>query len=407
MKTAAGCVLALLLLGHGCAWADQNYSQQVFFDNSLSADNYFYSEGVVTAPSTLRLIDGKLPVEMSDFVSAPNALQLQWSSVANGGWSAEVRLYQWRNREVLFPGAKLFLWVCAAADLAAADLPHLVLRDKDGGFSQPLDLSAYTHDIKQGQWARVGVPLAAFRSASLRAFAPHRITTLIFVQGAADASTHTLLLDDIRVEDDASPAQAAPATPTGVQAKGYERHIDIVWSAVEDPALAQYVIYRSTAGGPFKAIGVQRPGVQRFCDYTGDVPMTAAYRVTARTSSLLESSPSAAVSAGTHSMTDEELLTMVQEAGFRYYWEAAEPHSGMTRENTPGDDDVVAVGASGFGIMATVVGADRGFITHQQAIDRLVAPNRLSQLQPTVITVRGRTFLAAALAVRFAGVRSL
>ena len=63
---------------------------------------------------------------------------------------------------------------------------------------------------------------------------------------------------------------------------------------------------------------------------------------------------------------------MVQEAGFRYYWEANEPHSGMTRENTPGNDDVVALGASGFGIMAIIVGAERGFITHQQAIDRLL-----------------------------------
>jgi exo beta-1,2-glucooligosaccharide sophorohydrolase (non-reducing end) len=77
------------------------------------------------------------------------------------------------------------------------------------------------------------------------------------------------------------------------------------------------------------------------------------------------------VSAATHEMTDDELLTMVQEAGFRYYWEAAEPHSGMTRENTPGDDDIVAVGASGFGVMAIIVGAERGFITHQQAIERL------------------------------------
>jgi hypothetical protein len=178
-------------------------------------------------------------------------------------------------------------------------------------------------------------------------------------------------LDDIRIEKDAPSNQAAPPVPMHVQAKGYERHIDITWSPVEDQALAQYVIYRSAGGGPFRPIGVQRPGVDRFCDYTGDPHMTASYRVSTRTSSLRESPPSPAASAATHAMTDEELLTMVQEAGFRYYWEAAEPHSGMTRENTPGDDDIVAVGASGFGVMAIMVGAERGFITHQQAIERL------------------------------------
>ncbi len=34
-------------------------------------------------------------------------------------------------------------------------------------------------------------------------------------------------------------------------------------------------------------------------------------------------------------MTDDELLTMVQEASFRYYWEAAEPNSGMSRGKHP------------------------------------------------------------------------
>jgi exo beta-1,2-glucooligosaccharide sophorohydrolase (non-reducing end) len=71
-------------------------------------------------------------------------------------------------------------------------------------------------------------------------------------------------------------------------------------------------------------------------------------------------------------MTDDQLLTMVQEASFRYYWEATEPHSGMTRENTPGDDDIIALGASGFGIMALVVAADRGFVPREEVVDRLL-----------------------------------
>jgi hypothetical protein len=353
------------------ARADRNYSDQVFFENSLSPENYFYSSGKVTPPSTLELIDGKLPLESDIFISAPNALKLQWESAANGGWSAEVKLYEWRNRTRLFPGAELFLWLYAAGGIGAADLPRLALRDAEGNFTQLIELGAYTRDIKPRSWTRVGIPLASFQTASVNPFQPHRVSALIFVQGKAGAAPHTLLLDDIRIENDTPSNQPALPTPLHVQAKGYERHIDITWSPVDDQALAQYVIYRSAGGGSFRPIGVQRPGVNRFCDYTGDPHMTASYRVSARTSSLRESPPSTAVSAATHEMTDDELLTMVQEAGFRYYWEAAEPHSGMTRENTPGDDDIVAVGASGFGVMAIMVGAERGFITHQQAIERL------------------------------------
>ena len=43
----------------------------------------------------------------------------------------------------------------------------------------------------------------------------------------------------------------------------------------------------------------------------------------------------------------------------------------MIRENVPGNDRIVATGASGFGIMALVVGVDRGFITREQGVERL------------------------------------
>jgi exo beta-1,2-glucooligosaccharide sophorohydrolase (non-reducing end) len=364
-------VVSLLAL-HPPALADRNYSQQVFFENSLSPAGYVYSSGRASAPSSLTLVDGRLPVETASFISGPNALELQWTSAPAGGWSAELNLYQWRNRIVDFPGANLWLWLCAPHGLPAAALPHLALRDTGGNFTSPLELSRFAPDLAPGRWTRVRVPLAAFPTASLLPFQPRHVNTLIFVQGPGDNAPHTLYLDDVRIEDDPPADAAAPPAPQGVAAKGYERHIDITWNPVSDPALAQYVIYRSRDGQPFQPIGVQRPGVDRFCDYTGDPHMTAAYRVTARTSSLLESPPSAPAAASTHPMTDDELLSMVQEASFRYYWDAAEPHSGMARESQPGNDDMIALGASGFGIMAITVAAHRGFITRSQALDRLL-----------------------------------
>jgi len=71
-------------------------------------------------------------------------------------------------------------------------------------------------------------------------------------------------------------------------------------------------------------------------------------------------------------MSDEELLTMVQEACFRYYWDGAHPVAGMAIEILPGDENLVAVGASGHGIMALLVGVERGFITREQGIERML-----------------------------------
>ena len=213
----AGLTLLLLIAGNTGARADQNYSQQVFFENSLSPENYFYSSGKASPPSTLKLLDEKLPVNNDTFISSPNSLELQWKSVPNGGWSAEVRLYEWRNRTKSFPGAKLFLWLYDADGIDAVALPHLALRDTGGNFTQPLDLGAFTKDIKPRSWTRVGIPLTSFRTASVNAFLPHRVNTLILVQGNTDARPHTLLLDDIRIEDDPPEGQAAPPTPAGLR----------------------------------------------------------------------------------------------------------------------------------------------------------------------------------------------
>lgn len=69
-------------------------------------------------------------------------------------------------------------------------------------------------------------------------------------------------------------------------------------------------------------------------------------------------------------ITDDELLTLVQKQTFKYFWDFAHPASGMARErNTSGD--LVTSGGSGFGLMAIIVGIERGFITRQEGIQRL------------------------------------
>jgi hypothetical protein len=353
------------------ARADQHYSQEVFFENSLSPGSYPYSSGKVSTPSTLKLTNKQLPVETAEYISGPNALELTWTSAVNGGWDVQLDLYKWRNRQIDWAGQTLYFWLWSEEGIAAENLPKIALSDIDDGHTTPRSLGPYTHNLKPKQWTRIKVPLGQFASTSLRAFAPRRLSNIIFLQGAADGRPHTLYLDDIRIEDDHQ-AENAPAPPTDVQARGYERHIDLHWKEPQDSTVAQYVIYRSLNGGPYKAVGVQRYGIDRYADFIGDPHATANYQVSARTSALAESRRTAPVAASTHPMSDDELLSMVQEASFRYYYEAAEPNSGMTRESQPGPDELVATGATGFGVMSIVVAVDRGFITRQQGVERLL-----------------------------------
>ena len=64
-----------------------------------------------------------------------------------------------------------------------------------------------------------------------------------------------------------------------------------------------------------------------------------------------------------------DLLSVVQKQTFKYFYNFAHPASGMARErNTSGD--LVTTGGSGFGLMALIVGIERGFITRQEGIQR-------------------------------------
>jgi hypothetical protein len=69
-------------------------------------------------------------------------------------------------------------------------------------------------------------------------------------------------------------------------------------------------------------------------------------------------------------ISDDQLLTLVQQQTFKYFYDFAHPASGMARERNSSGNTVTS-GGSGFGIMALIVGVERGFITRQQALDRM------------------------------------
>ncbi|WP_228235576.1 glucoamylase family protein [Allomuricauda sp. M10] len=75
--------------------------------------------------------------------------------------------------------------------------------------------------------------------------------------------------------------------------------------------------------------------------------------------------------------SDEALLDSVQHQTFEYFWDGAEPVSGLARERLHMDNDypyhdkdIITTGGSGFGLMAILVGVERKFITREQALER-------------------------------------
>lgn len=77
-------------------------------------------------------------------------------------------------------------------------------------------------------------------------------------------------------------------------------------------------------------------------------------------------------------ISDEALLDSVQRRTFNYFWDGAEPTSGLARERfhvdgvyPENDKNIVTSGGGGFGIMAVLAGIDRGYVTREQGLKRM------------------------------------
>jgi Uncharacterized protein conserved in bacteria len=379
---ALGLCLLLTGLGARVAAAESDYYRHVFFDNSRQLSQYWQSSGSASEPSHLEHAGYRLPVESKFFRTPPNAVRIEWRSAPGGSWDAQIQLVNFPNRYPELSGSTLYFWVYSPEAIAAADLPNVVLSDArnglqvatfPGSFTVAEPLASYTGDIPAGRWVPVRIPMKELRSASVYQFHPERMQSVIFHQRRADDAKHVLIVDDIRVDDDpaADVAAAALPVPDAVSAKGYDRHIDVQWRAPATSSADYYVVYRSIDSQPFVPVGTQRPGVNRWADFIGRSGVKASYRVAAAHWQGRESAQSAVATAATREMSDDELLTMLQEAAFRYYWEASGVHSGMAHENIPGDDRIVATGATGLGISALIAAVHRKFITRDQGLERL------------------------------------
>jgi exo beta-1,2-glucooligosaccharide sophorohydrolase (non-reducing end) len=371
-------MIALTMLASGASFAQGTqweYDRHVVFDNSLTDRSYYRSQGSFVSPSELELVDGKLPVEERHYLTPPNCLRLKWRSQRGGEWRASLDLRKhWGGLD--FSGVALSFWLYSETDLSANAAPLIYLADANGEGTPSIRLTGSLDKLPARKWVRARLPFASFvgsvKPTSDPRFDPRRIQTITILQGLDDGQPHTLYVDDVKIDSDIPNDATAPSSPAGLSARGYDKHIELTWRLNQEVDLQRYNIYRSFDGATYTAIGVQKGHLGRYMDFIGESGKSAFYKISAVDVNDNESPLSNAAPAATRPLTDEELLTMVQEACFRYYWDAAHPVAGMALEVIPGDRNLVALGASGFGVMALVVGVERGFITREQGAERML-----------------------------------
>ena len=345
------------------------YFNRVFFDNSLMSGNYFYSNAQYQSPGWIKNESNRLPVNDKIFFSPPNSLELKYTSCTSGSWQAAIQFHDWRGKDFVKTGNKLSFKLFIASNTSAAELPAIAIAKKDSAASNFIPLSDFIKILSQQKWITVTIPLTDFKNISLNN--SNDIEFIFFRQHSKEGKTHDLYFDQVEIIPENISTKDIAITPSLINAKGYEQHVDILWKKIPESSSLKYIeIYRSADNKNFIPVGIQYPYMNRYSDFTGTTGKKFYYKISFVSNSYVKSKFSNIVSASTHSLSDSEWLDMLQEANFRYYWEGAEPNSGLTLEDIPGRAHMIAAGASGFGMMAVLVGVKRNFITREQSVQR-------------------------------------
>ena len=289
-------IATLVLFVPAHVWAQFDYDRHVAFDNSPTS-SYHYSEGSVVAPSDLELADGRFPVEEATCHTPPNCLRLRWRSETGGDWRLTIRLTR-HYTTARFSGSTLSFWIYSDTDLPAEGSPLVQVTDTSGESSPTTRLIGSALTVPAKQWVRISLRFTIFtnlfKSTSDAAFDPDRLASITILQGLDEGKPRTLFIDDIWVTDDSSDAGGQPLhPPSGLSARGYDRHVDLSWTASPDTRIQHVTIYRSLDGHTFVPIGIQKGHVRRYVDFLGASGRTASYRITAVDRRFNESAPSA------------------------------------------------------------------------------------------------------------------
>jgi hypothetical protein len=344
---------------------------RVIFDNSLTSSYYYHSRGEISGPSVLDKVSDKIPIDETKFFNPPNSLRIQWISKVGGDWKATIETAKWRNRDIHFKGNSMSFWCYSETTMGNSELPAIYLKDVFGVNTPELLLRDIIPLLPARKWFQVKIPFDLFNNQKSK-FDWTRIKSVNFKQAYADGKKHLLYVDEIIIFDRIINDFLAPSNPVNLEIQAFDKHIDLTWYPNNEEDLYVYNIYRSFDGENFDWIGTQRACFARYTDFIGKSGKKGYYKMSAVDICYNESDFSPTVVAETFSMSEEDLLSMVQEACFRYYWESAHPNAGLALENIPGDENLIAIGASGFGIMAFIVAMERGFIAREEGRDHIL-----------------------------------
>jgi hypothetical protein len=346
---------------------------KVLFENSSMPESHYFSNATYEGDSWIRNINHKIPVTENHAFTPGNALFFEYVSSKNGRWNVDIFYDSFRGMTYFMEADIMSFWLYLDDKNTKVSLPELGLILENDEPTNTIVLSEYTSSLKVNTWQQVIVPLDVFKTG----IKTEAIKGVKLSQSSESTETKRFYIDQIEFLPEVKNQSANNEAPKLIKTQGYEQHVDLQWEPIKDASVRYVKIYRQEGDNTFNYVGIQSPWITGFTDYIGvSTTKTFNYKISYLYNDYKESATSKVLNAETHKMTDEELLDMVQQSHFRYYWDGAEPNSGLALENIPGKTSMIATGASGFGMMAIIVGVHRNFISREDAVKRFLKITR-------------------------------
>ena len=353
--------------------------ETVFFSEGTTST--FYDQGIVDVanlggsyiectyhPANPQAAD-KLPCSTLAYKGS-TSLKFNYRSAENGNWKATVYRNDWAAVS-LSSMDSLSMFVFSSVEVPKVALPLVGIRavqisGSGDSNSKLYPLSDYNGTIPAGTWTRITFPLGRItgdgENIHLNIAA---VKGIIISQSEKNNSSRLLYIDEIKAFKGIG--ELSPVT--GLTARGYDSHAELRWVPTGENLACR--IYASFDGGNNYAVRGETTG-DHYLDFlpSSEKNKNIHYRVVTLFQER-ESLPAEAMTT-VRDFSDDELLEMLQEYTFRYFWEGAHQGSGMALERSNGNGTTVASGATGMGLMALISAHERGFRPREEIKARIL-----------------------------------
>jgi hypothetical protein len=338
------------------------YDQGIVDKSSLGSSTFEY-----TYPHGFPQYNDKIPCSPIAW-KGKSALKFNYTSSPEGNWKVTLYRNDWSAADISEMDSLVF-HLYSPQELPSTALPLIAIKamNKSGQgdiYSKLYALREYNGAVPANQWTRITFPLEVIRKdTDNNNLNFSTVKGILFSQSEKNNISRLLYMDELM----AFKHIGVIPPVTSLSSVGYDSHTELKWILSGEKLSCR--IYASFDGGNSYMVRGETTG-NEYLDFLPSDERNKNIRYRVVTLFQERESLPAETMATVRDFSDNELLEMLQEYTFRYFWEGAHQESGMALERSNGT--VVASGATGMGLMAMIAAHEREFRPREEVKARIL-----------------------------------